>query len=60
MPGHIRFCTRTRTALIMKKRVIVEGTGVTEFTRLYIAEREGDEDFEISYWLYEEASGYKD
>lgn len=43
-----------------EKRVIVEGTGVTEFTRLYIAEREGDEDFEISYWLYEEASGYKD
>ena len=42
-----------------EKRVITEGVGVTEFTRLYIQEGE-DEDFEVSYWLYEEASGYND
>jgi len=41
-----------------ERRVIMEGIGVTEYTRLYMAEREGEEDFEISYWLYEEASGY--
>ncbi|HHU49973.1 MAG: hypothetical protein ACOYEH_02420 [Caldicoprobacterales bacterium] len=41
-----------------EKRVITEGIGVTEFTRLYITEAEGEENFEISYWLYEEASGY--
>ena len=34
-----------------EKRVITEGIGVTEFTRLYITEAEGEENFEISYWL---------
>lgn len=43
-----------------EKRVIKEGIGVIEFTRLYIQEEGEDENFEISYWLYEEASGYND
>lgn len=38
-----------------ERRVIREGIGVTDFTRLYITE---EESFEISYSLYEEASGY--
>lgn len=41
-----------------ERRVITEGIGVTEFTRLFRSEAEGQEDFEISYWLYGEASGY--
>lgn len=41
-----------------EKRVITEGIGVTGFTRLYVNENNGGENYEISYWLYEEASGY--
>jgi hypothetical protein len=40
-----------------EKRVIKEGIGVIGFTRLYITEEEY-ENYEMSYWLYEEASGY--
>lgn len=43
-----------------ERRVITQGIGVTEYTRLYIEEGEEDENFEISYWLYEKASGYDD
>ncbi|HHY81344.1 MAG TPA: hypothetical protein GX505_01535 [Clostridiales bacterium] len=38
-----------------EQRIIKEGIGVVGFTRLYMTE-EGN--FEITYWLYEEASGY--
>ncbi len=38
-----------------EKRVIREGVGVVNFIRLYITD---EENFEISYFLYEEASGY--
>jgi hypothetical protein len=39
-----------------EKRVIREGIGVINFTRLYITD---EENFEISYFIYEEASGYE-
>lgn len=38
-----------------EKRVIQEGIGVINFTRLYITD---EENFEISYFIYEDASGY--
>lgn len=40
-----------------ERRVIMEGVGVIGFTRLYITEPEY-ENYEVAYWLYEEASGY--
>jgi hypothetical protein len=38
-----------------ERRVIKEGVGVTDFVRLYITD---EESFEISYSLFEKASGY--
>jgi hypothetical protein len=38
-----------------EKRVIKEGIGVINFTKLFITD---EESFEVSYFLYEEASGY--
>lgn len=43
-----------------ERRVITEGVGVTEFTRLYIQKGQEGENYEISYWFYQEASGYDD
>lgn len=40
-----------------EKRILKEGIGVVGYTRLYITEPEY-ENYEITYWLYEEASGY--
>ena len=46
---------KDKNSSYFERRQIKEGSGVINFTRLFISE---DESFEISYFLYEEASGY--